>query len=231
MFDEAEKIEEELSAESKRPVLDAIEARILGCLMEKEKTTPAYYPMTRNSLTAACNQKSSREPVMELSEREVESGLERLRLKHLASLVSMAGSHVPRYQHMMERLMGSGEAGQSVISVLLLRGPQTVGQLRQRTERQYHFPDMAEVVDTLNALAHDYDEPLVTMLPREAGRKDHRYMHLLCGDVVVEELPSDPKPPAPSPDAIQTLQQELTELREELRQLQSAFYEFRGKFE
>lgn len=231
---EQEEQQEKPPAESpgrRIPLLDEVEIRILGCLMEKQKTTPAYYPMTLNSLTSACNQKSSRDPVVEYLEKTVDGGLERLREKRLASMVSTAGGHVPKFRHLLENLTGLSSGEHAVLCVLMLRGPQTVGQLRGRTERMHKFNDLHEVQEVLNQLAKNHDDVLVAMLPRQAGRKDHRYTHLL-GDTPMEqeEMVSAPSVPVATqaPNQVAELKETVARLEEELRALREEFNAFKG---
>lgn len=210
------------------PVLDDIECRVLGCLMEKQKTTPAYYPLTLNSLTLACNQKSSRDPVVEYSESDVDNALLRLRQKDLTRIVTTAGSHVAKHRHLLEDHVNLSIGEHAILCVLMLRGPQTVGQLRSRTERIYKFPDLQEVQEVIDELANGYANAWVTMLPREPGRKDHRYAHGLgeaqIGETAADSVPSAPD--APSPDVTKDLSDRITrledlvdKLREEIKAL------------
>ena len=211
-------------------LLTDIEVRVLGSLMEKSMTTPDYYPLSLNSLTNACNQKSNREPVMELEETTVVRALDSLRENQL--VVLSASSRVPKYAEIFvdTRKMVKREA--ALLMVMLLRGPQTVGELRGRTERVYRFKDLAEVESTLEELG---ESGYVTKLPRMAGRKESRYTHLLSGDVKVE--PETPKPERASVvvrrenDRIAALEEELLQMRQEFEALQADFDKFRKEFE
>src|SRR3989449_9638240 len=163
-------------------LLNDNEVRVLGALVEKESTTPDYYPLSLNALTNACNQKSNRDPVMSLSEGEVTEALEGLRDKGLAREVSSFDSRVPKYAHQLAEVFNFDRRETAVLCVLLLRGPQTPGELRGRTERMYRFDDLSEVQTALQSLMQR-DPPLAKVLPRQPGTKEARYMHLLCGDV------------------------------------------------
>ena len=155
-----------------------MEVRILGCLLEKQQTTPEYYPLTENALLAACNQKSNRDPVMELAASDVRAALERLRDEVLAWPVE--GSRVARWEHNLDRSWALEAPGKALLTVLLLRGPQTVGELRGRCDRLHAFESLAEVEAVLRRLASG-EEPLVAELPREPGRKESRWTHLVAG--------------------------------------------------
>jgi len=166
--------------------LNALEARVLGCLMEKEVTTPDQYPLSLNALCNACNQKSNRDPVLSLSETEVQGLLDDLMKKHLVTDKSGFGSRVSKYQHRFcntefgSLKLSAGEFG--IIAVLMLRGPQTPGELRTRCERYHRFADSHEVEQALDALARRGDGALVEKLPRESGKRESRYMHLFCDE-------------------------------------------------
>ena len=162
--------------------LDPVEARVIGALVEKQLTTPQQYPLTLNALVAACNQSSSRNPVVSYDDRTVESALVRLKEKRLLRFVHPShGRSVTRYRQVIEEVLPLGPRQLALVAVLLLRGPQTLGELRTRTERMAEFSSLEEVEDELDDLA-SRDEPLVTRLPREPGRKEMRYTQLLAGD-------------------------------------------------
>jgi uncharacterized protein YceH (UPF0502 family) len=167
--------------------LNAYEARVIGCLMEKQLTTPEQYPLSLNALTSACNQKSNREPVMQLDEAEVQQTLDGLMKKRLVVDKTGFGSRVAKYQHRFcNTEFGSlqlSEQAFAVVCVLLLRGPQTPGELRTRTARLCRFADVQEVEAVLEQLMTRDDGPLVARLPREPGRRESRYAQLFCGDV------------------------------------------------
>ena len=173
--------------------LDAAELRVLGALMEKEKTTPEYYPMSLNALVNACNQKSNRDPVVTYDEETVETALDGLRNKGLSSRIS-GGSRVPKHEHRFTERCNLGRREEAVLCVLMLRGPQTVGELRGRTERLYTFDDLESVENTLSRLA---EIGFVKQLPRQAGYKEQRWAQLLAGDVEVAEEASAPEASSP----------------------------------
>ena len=201
--------------------LDDIEARVLGCLIEKELTTPEYYPLSLNALTNACNQKSNRDPVMGLEEEEVVAALDALRFKQLAVL-SAEGGRVAKYRHILAEKLGLLPAELAVVGELLLRGPQTVGELRTRAERMHPFPDLAAVEETLGELM-GRGQPLVTRLARLPGRKEPRYAHLFPGEPAMEEGDLPPEPARlrvmAGNERIAQLEQEVAALREEVGEL------------
>lgn len=172
--------------------LSPLEARIIGCLIEKEVTTPDYYPLTLNSLTTACNQKSNREPVLSLTEAEVQDAAEGLIARRLMSDESGFNSRVSKYQHRFcntefgDLKLSNQELG--LVCCMLLRGPQTPGELRTRTNRLCSFTDVKEVETILDGLANRESGPLVVKLPREPGKRESRYQHLFSGEVDVESL-------------------------------------------
>ena len=170
-------------------LLSPIEARVLGCLFEKSMTTPESYPLTLNSLTNACNQKSSRDPVMSLEDMEVLKAVARLRDANLIVEKSELGSRVPKYVHRFENLLKSTPAEQAALCVLFLRGPQTPGEIRSRSGRLYEFKDPAEVETIFTSLMTRADGPFVVKLPRQTGHKENRYAHLFCGDPGVGQEP------------------------------------------
>ena len=210
---------------------------MLGALIEKQVTTPEYYPLTLNALIHACNQSSNRDPVVAYDERAVAGALERLRAKKLARVVQTADGRVPKYRHVLNEVIDLKAAELAVMCVLLLRGPQTVGELRGRTERLYSFSDLTYVEGTLQALMERADGPLVVKLPRQAGRKESRYAHLLAGPVEVDEQPRSLRPePAMAivhaeNERIAQLEGEVVKLRSELDELRQQFSEFKKQFE
>ena len=157
--------------------------------MEKESTTPDYYPLSLNALINACNQKSNRDPVMALDETAVREALDGLNRKGLAGATSTAESRVTKYEHRIGETLNLGRRESALLCVLLLRGPQTPGELRGRSERMHRFDDLGEVVSTLQRMA-EFEPPLVKMLPRQPGTKESRYAHLLSGDVESWEPPA-----------------------------------------
>jgi uncharacterized protein len=215
--------------------LNEIEVRVLGCLIEKELTTPENYPLSLNALTNACNQKSNREPVMALAEADVVRALDKLRFSGLARQAA-DGGRVPKYCHTLVENKRLEPAGLAVLAELLLRGPQTVGELRIRGERMAPFADLAAVEASLAELM-DLDPALVTKLPRQPGRKEVRYAHLLAGEpqVVAEEY----APPAEAArlrvqaeeERYVGLAEEVAALRAEVAELRQQVAEFRSQFE
>lgn len=207
--------------------LSPLEARILGCLLEKQQATPEYYPLTLNALTAACNQTTNREPVMALEEAEVAMGLESLRQKGLVWVVSAAGSRATKYEQKLGEGLNLALQEVAALTVLLLRGPQTPGEIRSRSGRLYAFADLAEAEAALDSLAAA-EPPLVARLPRQPGTKESRYAHLLGGPVDTEA----PVPPAavPGQGRVERLEAEVADLREGLASLREAFEAFRAQF-
>lgn len=159
------------------------QARVLGCLIEKESTTPDVYPLSLNSLTTACNQSTNRDPVTSFSEGVVQEALEGLKARQFAFQVTLAGSRVQKFKHnITSKIPHLEKPGIALLCVLLLRGAQTIGELRQRTERLYNFPDLSAIETTLLALqSGEHGDPLVTVFPPGPGRKSALYMHTLCG--------------------------------------------------
>ena len=196
--------------------LNDIEVRVLGALIEKEITTPDYYPLSLNALMAACNQSSNRNPVVHLDEDTVTRATESLREKKLVHQVDRSESRVSKYRHVIYETMNLGRPAVAVMDVLMLRGAQTVGEIRTRSNRLYDFTSLDEVDLTLNALM-SREPPLVVRLPRQAGQKEVRYAHLLSGEVTITE-------PEPEPDRIGKLEREVEDLKKQ-------FEEFRKQFE
>lgn len=211
--------------------LSHVAVRVLGCLVEKEMATPEYYPLTMNALVNACNQKSNREPVMSLSEEDVVEALEELRRKQL-SYKSSEGVRAVRYCHNIPGVLKLVEEELALMALLLLRGPQTLGELRTRSERLYAFDDLAAVETVLDDL-QQREEPLVTQLARQPGRKEPRYAQLLGEDPIVEESETSPSGEAgPSRQERMTqLENEVAEVKAELTSLQEQFNQFRSQFE
>jgi uncharacterized protein len=215
--------------------LDDIEVRVLGSLIEKELTTPEYYPLSLNSLTNACNQKSNRDPVMGLSEEEVVRALDSLRFKQLVVL-SADGGRVSKYRHLLAEKLGLMPAEQAVICELLVRGPQTVGELRTRGERMHSFGDLVAVEEVLQELIQR-EKPLIALLPRQPGRKEGRYAQLFSGmpENVVDEQIASPEAArvkvTVENDRIAKLEAEVVTLQSEVAELRRIMEEFRGQFE
>ncbi len=217
--------------------LNQTEVRVLGALIEKELTTPEYYPMTLNALTNACNQKSNREPVVSYDEKTVVRTIESLREKGLALMVTGAGSRVPKYRHTFARRFQLDEKEVAVLCVLMLRGPQTVGEVRGRSARLFEFKDLEEAEQTLRGLASRGDGPYVKQLPRQPGRKEARYAHLFSGEPEIPEEAYEARPEtarqavAAENDRITKLETELETVRQELAELRQQFDSFRQQFE
>jgi uncharacterized protein YceH (UPF0502 family) len=216
-------------------ILNDTETRVLGCLIEKEMTTPEYYPLSLNSLTTACNQKSNRDPVMGLDEASVAAALDSLRFKQLA-VVAADGGRVVKYRHLLAEKLGLLPPELALVGELMLRGPQTLGELRTRAERMHHFPDLAGVEAVLRELM-ERGEPLVTRLARQAGRKEARYAHLFGPDINSgsdEKTPAEERPcgvMTAEGDRISRLEDEVASLREEVAALRRVVEEFKGEFE
>jgi len=202
--------------------LSPIEARVLGSLLEKEATTPEYYPLSLNALVNACNQKSNREPVMQISEDEARFALHRLEDQNLAGPSRGHDSRVTKYEHHVQEVFNFTRGETALICVLLLRGPQTPGELRGRTERIFRFEELEDVVSALQKLI-DRNTPLVTALPRQPGTKEIRYAHLLSGEVDVSAF-LQPRSDMEATDTaiverLQQLEAEVAQLRQDLVQL------------
>ncbi len=212
--------------------LTEVEARIVGALVEKQLTTPEYYPLTLNALTAACNQKSNREPVVSFNEETVTRALEDLREKNLVYVFYGSTSRVPKYKHMLPQVFELEPSEVAVMCVLLLRGAQTLGELRERTGRLYEFSGIGEVNETLDSLMRR-DEPLVVRLERQAGQKEARFAHLLCGEVAatVYTPKTSSATTAAENERIEKLEQEIESLRGELNDFRQMFEEFKKQFE
>jgi uncharacterized protein YceH (UPF0502 family) len=210
--------------------LNEAEARVLGCLLEKEAATPEYYPLSLNALTNACNQKSNRDPVVSYDDSTVEEALENLRSKRLAVRISGPDMRVPKHAHRLSEVFNLGRREQAMLCVLLLRGPQTPGELRGRTERMYAFDDLAAVESCLQRLIEWTPDPLVTKLPRQAGFKEPRYAHLLCGPV--ESVPElAPLAAEPEPDRLARLESAVDALQSDVAALRRRVDEFLRQFE
>ena len=214
-------------------ILDDREVRILGCLIEKEMTTPEYYPLSLNSLTNACNQKSNRNPVVAYDEAVIEQGLGSLQSKGLARKTHTAGSRVDKYLHALLDTFDLSKPEMAVLCELMLRGPQTAGELRSRAERMTPFENLDKMDETLRGL-QEHDPTLVLQLPRETGRKERRFIHLLSGSVNAAadaDRPEATSPPSMSPDErLCIMEEEIERLRTEVKELRQAFAEFRAQF-
>ena len=199
-------------------LLTEIEARVLGALVEKDITTPDYYPLSLNALVNACNQKNNREPVMHLGEDAVRQALDALQQNNLAGPASGADSRVTKYEHRLQEAFNFTRGETAILCVLLLRGPQTPGELRGRTERMHRFEALDEVQSTLQRLI-ERDPSLVKMLPRQPGTKESRYAHLLSGDVESWEPAASAPAASSEPDRLARLEEELASLRHKVAEL------------
>jgi uncharacterized protein YceH (UPF0502 family) len=203
-------------------LLTEAEVRVLACLLEKESTTPEYYPLSLNALTLACNQKNNRDPVVAYNEDTVGDALDSLREKKLARQ-SSAGSRVAKYEHSIVEVFNLGRRELALLCTLMLRGPQTVGELKDRSERMRSFSDLAEVESCLESLMRWEPQALAAKLPRQTGMKEPRYRHLLAGSVDI---------PAPRTiDHAVPLEEQVEALRRELQELREEFLRFRRQFE
>jgi uncharacterized protein len=213
-------------------LLTEIEARIVGALIEKQLTTPEYYPLTLNALVAACNQKTNREPVVAYTEATVQKSLDDLREKNLAYVFYGSTSRVPKYKHILDKVFELEFSEIAVICVLILRGAQTLGELRERTGRLYEFSGLGEVNETLDNLAKR-EEPLVVKLERQPGQKEVRYAHLLSGEVAAYQPPEKTisRGGAADNERIEKLEHEIENLRNELNDFRQNFEDFRKQFE
>lgn len=212
--------------------LNDAEVRVLGALVEKDITTPDYYPLSLNALINACNQRSNREPVMDLDEDAVLQALHALAEHRLAGLARGADSRVTKYEHRFQEVYNFDRREIAVLCVLLLRGPQTPGELRGRTERMYRFEDLSQVQSALQRLI-DREPPLVAVLARQPGTKEARYTHLFGGDVssVQAAQPTSTTGASSNGERRSRLEDELALLRQEVDDLKRQFAEFRKQFE
>jgi uncharacterized protein YceH (UPF0502 family) len=211
-----------------RPDLDAVEARVLGALVEKEITTPEYYPLTLNALVNACNQKSNREPVVSYDEDSVSDALASLKDKRLAFTLTGAGMRVPKYGHRLVETLNLGRREIAILCELLNRGPQTVGELRTRAERMHRFSDLDEVESCLRGLA-EREPPFLVRLERQAGMKEPRWAHLFSGEV--SELPVAAAGEPARAERLGGIEYELNQLRDRVQFLEQQFHDFQKKFE
>ena len=212
-------------------VLTEIETRVLGSLIEKQVTTPEYYPLTLNALTLACNQKNNRHPVTAYTENQVSDGLESLREKNLTYVFYGSTSRVPKYKHVMPEVMHLNPAEMALMCVLMLRGAQTLGELRGNASRLHEFSSLEEVEQTLNELISRDEEPLVVRLPRQPGQKEGRFAHLLSGEIDVEALAAAETERAPVPRRSSALEEKVDALAAEIEKLKEQFEQFRKQFE
>jgi uncharacterized protein len=196
-------------------LLDPVEVRVLGVLIEKEATTPEYYPLSLNALVNACNQKSNRYPIVDYDENTVRSAIERLRSKRLA-IVIIGNGRVTKYSQSISEHLNMGRRELAALCTLLLRGPQTLGEIKDRSERIFSFADLEETDRVLEKLAEWPSGPLAAKLPRQPGQKEARYAHLLAGE---PELDGLPETLTPGPNKLAQLETEVSELRSELSDL------------
>ena len=213
-------------------ILTDIETRVLGSLIEKQVTTPEYYPLTLNALTLACNQKNNRNPVTSYPESQVAEAVETLREKNLAYVFYGSTSRVPKYKHVMPEVMHLSHPEVAVMCVLMLRGAQTLGELRGNGSRLHEFVSLEEVEMTLNGLISRDPEPLVARLPRQPGQKEGRFAHLLNGEIDVEAFVEQERVAAASPTTRRSsLEQKVDDLAAEVEKLKEQFELFRKQFE
>jgi len=207
-------------------VLDAVETRVLGSLLEKEVTTPEYYPLSLNALVNACNQKSNRDPAVNYDDETVENGLESLRHKSLVTTITGAGSRVPKYSHRFSEVLNLGRRELAILCELMLRGPQTLGELRNRTERMHKFEDTDQVQAVIDKMPE-----LVVKLPRRPGEKEVRFAQLMSGPPDVQAAEAQQQPLTPRQDRISALEAEVAQMRQEVDGLKQQFADFRRQFE
>jgi uncharacterized protein len=214
-------------------VLNDIEVRVLGSLVEKQVTTPEYYPLTINALTLACNQKNNRNPVTSYSENQVAQAVENLRELNLAYVFYGSTSRVPKYKHVMPEVLHLNQAQLALMCVLLLRGSQTVGELRERASRLYEFSSLEEVEETLNSLISREPETLVKRLTRQPGQKETRFAHMLAGEPPVEtaEEPSPRQTISRESDRLSSIQEDVAALKTQMQELRLQFESFKKQFE
>ena len=216
-------------------LLDGVEVRVLGCLIEKEMTIPEYYPLTLNALTNACNQKSNRDPIMALAEEEVVRALDGLRFKQLV-VVAADGGRVPKYRHLLAEKLGLVPAELALVCEMMVRGPQTMGELRTRGERMHPFADLTAVEEVLRELM-ERDTPLVVRLPRQPGRKESRYAQLWGGELEPAADEGGTPPEAARQrvmaenERIARLEEEVAGLRGEVAGLRQMVEDFKKQFE
>jgi uncharacterized protein len=204
--------------------LGPVEIRVLGCLIEKQRTTPDAYPLTLNGLRLACNQSTNRDPVVDYDEHEIRVALERLARRRFVRLASGHTTRATKYRHLLDDTLSLSDADLALLGVLMLRGPQTPGELKQRTERLHRFDDLQAIEQGLESLAQ---RDLVQRLERRPGQKEERYRHLMAAEIDDEDTAEpSPQSPVPSPqsadplaDRVEALEQQLAQLRAELADL------------
>ena len=215
--------------------LSPLESRIVGSLLEKEVTTPEYYPLSLNALVLACNQKTNRDPVMSLSDEAVASALESLRVRGLVSFVREAGGRVEKYRQRLSEVLNLDRRELAILCVLMLRGFQTVGEIRERTQRLYAFDDLSVVESCLNRMLERDPTPLVMRLPRTTGSKEPRYAHLLSGTPVLGDCETAMSPSHQTgqsqAERLSALENDVATLKQEVSALRGQLAEFRRQFE
>ena len=215
-------------------LLTEMEVRVLGSLVEKDATTPDYYPLSLNALVNACNQKSNRDPFMTLTEDAVRQALESLKVKRLAGPVNSADSRVTKYEHRMQEVFNFSRGENAVLCVLMLRGAQTPGELRGRAERIHRFEDLDEVQSALQKLMQR-EPPLAQVLQRQPGTKESRYVHLFCGlveDFVLPEANSTPRTlRLDNAERLETLEAAVAGLQRDIEEMKEQFAGFKKQFE
>ena len=199
--------------------LSASEIRVLACLLEKQRTTPDAYPLSLNALRLACNQSTNREPVVQYDDAVLRDALHRLERRGYTRLASGAGSRAPKYRHLLAEALPMAEDEQAVMCVLMLRGPQTPGELKQRTERMHAFADLGEVHETLHRLI---GRGLVAVLARRPGQKEERYVQLLGDDAETTDAPTFATTPDPAAPVVDALEERVARLEREVAQLRAA---------
>jgi uncharacterized protein YceH (UPF0502 family) len=211
--------------------LSPIETRVLGALLEKERTTPEYYPLSLHALVVACNQTTNREPIVSYDDRTVEQGLDRLREKKLAMLIHTAGARVPKYRHTLLDSYNLDAREVALLCVLMLRGPQTPGELRSRSERMCGPVTLPEIEKCLEELTSGSD-PLIRMIPARVGQKENRYVQLLSGEPDLESWITTPAPLAPTSEKarLDALESELETLKSEFHSLREDLAAFKKLF-
>jgi uncharacterized protein len=217
-------------------VLNEYELRVLGVLVEKQIATPDYYPLSLNALTNGCNQKNHRDPVVSYDESTVTRAIDGLKEKKIAYVFHGSESRVPKYGHLFPKAFELNEGEAAVMCVLILRGPQTPGELRSRTSHLYNFEQLSDVEIALQNLS-SREHPLVIRMARLPSARESRYAHLLGGPISVDEVAASPRtePPAPRAQAddgrLARLEDEINALRRELAELKQEFAKFKGEFE
>jgi len=219
-------------------LLNKVEVRVLGSLVEKDVITPEYYPLSLNALVNACNQKNNRDPVMSLTEDDVRQAIHGLQEKHLAGLATSGEDRVTKYEHRLQEVFNLTRGENAIFCVLLLRGPQTPGELRGRSERMHSFEDLTDLQSALQSLIRR-DPPLIEVLPRQPGTKEARYAHLLSGnvepktgvDVDTAQIASSGVASLADSQRITHLENEVATLQREVADLKQQLMAFRKEFE